>query len=71
MNEKNNNQDIERIKLTPTSQITNDDLKVEDIAKIEQELRQMTKEELLYRLNYEENDHKIIKLIKKIIKEKK
>lgn len=68
---RKNNQDIERIKLTPTTQITTEDLKVEDIAKIEQELRQMTIDELLYRLNYEENDPKVMKLIKKIIKEKK
>ncbi|MBQ6970716.1 hypothetical protein IJQ19_04030 [bacterium] len=68
---RKNSQDIERIKLTPTSQISIEDLKVEDIAKIEQELRQMTIDELLYRLNYEENDTKIMKLIKKIIKEKK
>lgn len=68
---RKNSQDIERIKLTPTSQISTEDLKVEDIAKIEQELRQMTIDELLYRLNYEENDAKIMKLIKKIIKEKK
>lgn len=68
---KKNSQDIERIKLTPTSQISTEDLKVEDITKIEQELRQMTIDELLYRLNYEENDPKIMKLIKKIIKEKK
>jgi len=38
---------------------------------IEQQLREMTKEALIRRLNFEETDPKIIKLIKKIIKEKK
>ena len=70
MNKKNNKQDVERIKLEPTSQILSN-TPTTNLDQLEQEFRQMSKEELLYRLNYEENDHNVIKLIKKIIKEKK
>jgi len=37
---------------------------------IEQQLREMTVEALIRRLNFEETDPKVVKLIKKIIKEK-
>jgi len=37
---------------------------------IEQQLREMTIEALIKRLNFEETDPKVCKLIKKIIKEK-
>ncbi|MCQ2956966.1 MAG: hypothetical protein MJ233_03925 [Mycoplasmoidaceae bacterium] len=57
--------EIEKVKVQPTEKIEvsqNDDL--------EQELRELTKEELLHRMNYEETDPDVIKLIKKILKTK-
>ncbi|MCQ2957252.1 MAG: hypothetical protein MJ233_05565 [Mycoplasmoidaceae bacterium] len=57
--------EIEKVKVQPTEKIEvsqNDDL--------EQELRELTKEELLHRMNYEETDPEVIKLIKKILKTK-
>lgn len=68
---KNNNQELERLKLAKTEQVSTAGLQDDDLAQLEQELRQMTKEELLFRLHNVEEDHKVIKLIKKIIKEKK
>ncbi|MBQ0045501.1 MAG: hypothetical protein KBS35_01265 [Mycoplasma sp.] len=57
---------IEKIKVQPTEKIDvyqNDD-------NLEDELRELTKEELLHRLNYEETDPEVIQLIKKILKTK-
>lgn len=56
---------IEKIKVQPTEKI-----EVVQDNNLEQELRQMTKEELLHRLNYVETDPDNIKLIKKILKTK-
>lgn len=57
--------EIEKIKVQPTEKI---DVKSYD--NIEQELRQLTKEELLHRLTYDETDPDVIKMIKKILKTK-
>ncbi len=57
--------EIEKIKVQPTEKI---DVKSYD--NIEQELRQLTKDELLHRLTYDETDPDVIKLIKKILKTK-
>lgn len=56
---------IEKIKVQPTEKI-----EIQDIDDLEQELREMTKEELLHRLNFEETNPEVIKLIKKILKTK-
>lgn len=56
---------IEKLKVQPTERID-----IDTTNDIEDELRQLSKEELLYRLNYVETDPTIIKLIKKIIKTK-
>lgn len=56
----------EKIKIDATEKIIVHD----DLDTIEQELRELSKEELVYRLKYEEEDPEIIKLIKKIIKDK-
>ena len=53
------------IKVTATEKII-----IDESDSLETELREMTKEELLHRLNYEESDPKTIKLIKKILKDK-
>jgi len=58
---------IERTKIDATQKIIIEPSK----DNIEQELREMTREALLQRLNFEETDPKVIKLIKQIIKEKK
>ena len=60
--------DFERIKVDKTQNIVFETNK--DLEDIEKELRSLTKKELIYRLNFEESDPKIIKLIKEIIKEK-
>lgn len=56
---------IEKVKVDPTEVIN-----VHQNNDIEQELREMTKDELLHRLNYEETNLEIIKLIKKVLKTK-
>ena len=56
---------IEKIKVQPTEKI-----EIQDNDDLEQELREMTKEELLHRLNFEETDPEVIKLIKKILRTK-
>lgn len=56
---------IEKIKVQPTEKI-----EVSHNNNLESELRQLTKEELLHRMNYEETDPEVIKLIKKILKTK-
>jgi len=61
--------DFERIKVDKTQQVVfESDSK--DIKDIEKELRELDKKELIYRLNFEESDPKIIKLIKEILKSK-
>lgn len=57
---------IEKTDIDPTLKIIIPNQKDD----IENELRELTKEALLQRLNFEETDPKVIKLIKKIIKEK-
>ncbi|MCQ3915234.1 MAG: hypothetical protein MJ195_00240 [Mycoplasmoidaceae bacterium] len=57
--------EIEKIKVQPTEKI-----EVEQDDNYEQTLRELTKEELLHKLNYEETDPEKIKLIKKILKTK-
>lgn len=57
---------IEKIKVQPTEKI---DVH-QDNDNLEDELRELTKDELLHRLNYEETDPEVIKLIKKILKTK-
>lgn len=59
--------EMSRIKVDPTQVI---DVEEDSEAAIEAELREMDKQALLQRLNFEESDPKIIKLIKKILKEK-
>lgn len=56
---------IEKIKVQPTEKI-----EVSQDDNLEQELRELTKEELLYRLNYLAEDPQEIALIKKILKTK-
>jgi len=58
--------ELKRTEINPTEKI----IVPEEKDTLEQELRSMTKEQLIDRLNYEETDPKVIKLIKKIIKEK-
>ena len=53
------------IKVDPTEKII-----IDDDSSIESELRELTKDELLHRLNYEETNPKVIKLIKQILKTK-
>jgi len=55
----------EKIKVDLTEKIIIQD----DMA--EQELREMSREELLHRLNFDETNPETIKLIKKILKDKK
>ncbi|MCQ3908907.1 MAG: hypothetical protein MJ200_05275 [Mycoplasmoidaceae bacterium] len=57
--------EIEKIKVQPTEKIV-----VEQDDNYEQTLRELTKEELLHKLNYEETNPERIKLIKKILKTK-
>lgn len=57
--------EIEKIKVQPTEKI-----EVEEDDNYEQTLRELTKEELLHKLNYEETDPEKIKLIKKVLKTK-
>lgn len=57
--------EIEKVKVQPTEKIV-----VEQNDDLEQRLREMTKDELLHRLNFEETDPEVIKLIKKILKTK-
>lgn len=57
--------DIEKIKVELTEKIN-----VDQDENLEQELRELTKEELIHRLNYEETDPEVIALIKKILKTK-
>jgi len=52
-------------KVTPTEVII-----IDDITETEEELRQLSKEELLHRLNFEETNPETIKLIKKVLKDK-
>jgi len=56
----------EKIKVDPTEMII-----IDDDSSIEQELREMSRDELLHRLNFEESNPDTIKLIKKILKDKK
>lgn len=58
-------ENIEKVKVQPTEEI-----KVEQNNDLEQELRELTKEELLHRMTYDETDPEVIKLIKKILKTK-
>ena len=58
---------FERTKVDPTEKIV---IEQTDEATLEQELRQQTKDELLRRLNFEETDPDVIKLIKKVLKTK-
>lgn len=55
----------EKIKVDPTEKII-----IEDNDSVEQQLRELSKEELLHRLNFEESNPDTIKLIKKILKTK-
>lgn len=57
--------EIEKIKCQPTEEIV-----VNEDYDLEAELRELTKDELLHRLNYEASDPEEIKLIKKILKTK-
>ncbi|XQP55988.1 MAG: hypothetical protein ACOQNY_01150 [Mycoplasmoidaceae bacterium] len=57
--------EIEKVKVEPTEKI---DIDQDD--DLEQTLREMTREELLHRLNYEETNPDTIALIKKILKTK-
>lgn len=57
--------EIEKVKVEPTEKI---DIDQDD--DLEQTLREMTREELLHRLNYEETNPNTIALIKKILKTK-
>lgn len=56
---------IEKIKVQPTEKII-----IEDNDAFEDELREMTKEELLHKLTYEETDPERIKIIKKVLRTK-
>ncbi len=58
-------ENIEKVKVQPTEEI-----EVEQDNDLEQELRELTKEELLHRMTYEETNPEVIKLIKKILKTK-
>jgi len=55
----------EKIKVDATEMIIIEDDMAED------ELRELSREELLHRLNFDETNPETIKLIKKILKEKK
>lgn len=57
---------IEKVKVQPTEKIELE----EESSDLEQTLREMTKEELLHRLKFEETNPDTIKLIKKILKTK-
>lgn len=56
---------IEKIKVQPTEKIV-----VEQNDNFEDEMRQLTKEELLHKLSYEETDPERIRIIKKVLKTK-
>lgn len=56
----------EKILVTDTEKIILDD----DSDSFESEMRELSREELLYKLNYEESDPEKIKIIKKVLKDK-
>ena len=58
-------EDIEKVKVQPTEKI-----EVEQNDDFEQELRELSREELLHKLNYEETDPERIAIIKKVLKTK-
>lgn len=57
--------EIEKVKVDPTEKI-----EVDEIDDYEQELRELTREELLHKLNYEETNPEKIAIIKKILRTK-
>lgn len=57
--------EIEKIKVTPT-----DKIEVNQNDTFEDEMRELTREELLYRLANVETDPENIKIIKKVLKSK-
>ena len=58
-------EDIEKVKVQPTEKI-----EVEQNDDFEQELRELSRDELLHKLNYEETDPERIAIIKKVLRTK-
>lgn len=57
--------EIEKVKVQPTEKI-----EVEQNDDFEQELRELSRDELLHKLNYEETDPERIAIIKKVLRTK-
>lgn len=62
-----NKKQFERTKVDPTEKII---VEQNDEILLEQQLRQLTKEELLRKLNFEETNPDVIRIIKKVLKTK-
>lgn len=57
--------EIEKIKVQPTEEIV-----IDKNDHFEDDMRELTREELLHKLNYEETDPERIRIIKKVLKTK-
>ncbi len=62
-----NKKEFERTKVDPTENIV---IQQNDDVELEQEFRQMTKDELLHKLNFEETDPHVIEIIKRVLRTK-